>query len=59
MQSLFPRELNFRRAGFPRGPVVKTVLPLQGSLVQSPVLELRPHMPQRCVCVGGGAKNKN
>ena len=33
--------------------MVKTALPLQGSLVQSPVLELRSHMTQKW-----GAKKK-
>ena len=31
--------------GFPGDPVVKTVLPLQGTQVQSLVVELRSHMP--------------
>ena len=31
--------------GFPGGPVVKTVLPLQGTQFQSLVVELRSHMP--------------
>jgi len=31
--------------GLPDGPVVKTLLPLQGARVQSLVRELRSHMP--------------
>ena len=31
--------------GFPGGPVVKTMLPLQGTPFQSLVVELRSHMP--------------
>ena len=31
---------------FPGGPVVKTMLPLQGGRVQSLVMELRSHKPQ-------------
>ena len=38
---------------FPGGPVVKTVLPLQGARVQSLVMELKFHMPH------GVAKREN
>ena len=45
--------LEFMVRDLPGGPVVKTVHPLQGAWVRSPVRELRSHMPQ-----GMGQKKK-